>query len=97
MLGKCREVLEFFESTKPRSKPVNTGGVGTQTHHETGTRGVAERRLAVGVVEKGASGRQFVDVGGFGVGVSAHATDPVVLVIDRDEENVGLLGGENGG
>lgn len=36
-------------------------------------------------------------MGSFGIGMSPKASNPVVLVIDGDEENVGLFGGESDG
>ena len=44
------------------------------------------------VVEKSAAFGESIDVRGFGIWVTVHASDPVVLIIDSDEENVGLLG-----
>ena len=45
----------------------------------------------MGVREKGAAFCQGVDVRREGLGVDAEAADPVVLVIDGNEEDVGPL------
>ena len=44
------------------------------------------------VVEKSSAFCESIDVRSLGIRVAVHATDPVVLVIDGDEEDVGLLG-----
>lgn len=49
----------------------------------------------MGVGEKGALRCQSIDVWSLGVRVSAQAADPVVLIIDGDEEDIGLLSCEN--
>ena len=46
------------------------------------------------VGHQGAAGGQLVDVGGFDLGVASEAADPVVLIVDRDEQDVGLVFGE---
>lgn len=92
VLGEGGESGKFGEVAEPGAEPVDAGGVGAQAHHETGPGGVAQRRLAVGVGEKGAAGGKLVDVRGQGIGVSAEAADPVVLVIDGDEDDIGLFG-----
>ena len=44
----------------------------------------------MGVGKEHATLGQPVDVGGLGLGMTLHATDPVVQVVDGDEEGVGL-------
>ena len=46
----------------------------------------------MGVCEEGTAGGEAIDVGSFHLGVSSHAADPVVQVIDCDEEDVGSFG-----
>ena len=46
----------------------------------------------MGIGEGGATGGQPVDVGGLGQRVASQVADPVILVVDGDEEDVGLLG-----
>lgn len=91
VLGEGGEVFEFIDLTEPGAESVDPGGVRAEAHHEAGAGGIAEGGLAVGVEENGALGGELVDVGSFGIGMSAEAADPVVLIIDRDEEDVGLL------
>ncbi len=48
-------------------------------------------------VDKTGSARsKRIEVRGFHHGVPAHVTDPVVLVVDDDEEDVGLIRGVDG-
>ena len=44
------------------------------------------------VVEKSSAFCESIDVRSLGIRVAVHATDPIVLIIDSDEEDVGLLG-----
>jgi len=92
VLGQGSEFCEFGKVTEPGGESVDAGGVGAQAHHEAGAGGIAQRRLAVGIGEQGAAGGELVDVRGERVRVSAKATDPVVLIIDGDEDDVGFFG-----
>lgn len=46
--------------------------------------------MGVGIEEGGAALREAVEVGGVGQGMAAEVSDPVVLIVDGDEEHVGL-------
>jgi hypothetical protein len=50
----------------------------------------------VGVRKKSALRSQFIDIGSLCIWMSAKAANPIVLIIDRDEKDVGLLSGEGG-
>ena len=63
---------------------------------QTAPRRIAERRLAMGVAEQGAAPREPVDVGRPRLRMTAEAADPVVQVVDGDEEDVGLAPGGRG-
>ena len=67
---------------------MDAGGARTQSHHHTGPRRVAQRRLRMSVGKERSPGGQFVDVWGLNQRVPAHAANPVVLIVDRDEENI---------
>ena len=88
MLLERDVVFEFVEVAEPGGEAVDAGGVGSEAEHEGGAGRVAEGRLAVRVGEESAGFGEVVDVGSFGVGVSVEAANPVVLIIDSDEENV---------
>ena len=45
----------------------------------------------MGIGEERSTGGELVDVGRLDHGVRIHAADPVVLVIDSDEEDVWLI------
>ena len=94
MLREGGEVFELRELAEPGGESVDAGGVRAQAHHEAGAGGITERGLAVGVGEKGAAGGELIDVGSPGIGMTVETTDPVILVIDGDEEDVGLFGSE---
>ena len=44
----------------------------------------------MGIVKENAGGGQAVQIRGSGLGMPAQATDPIVQVVHRDEENVGV-------
>lgn len=85
-------VLVFGQSTEEGSKSVDTGGIGPKSQHERAAGGIAERRLTVSVVEKGAAFCEGIDVGRLRIWMSIQAPDPVILIIDGDEEDIRLLG-----
>ena len=64
----------------------------SKANHETGSRWIAERRLAMSIGHKRSAIRKSIDVGSLHHGVRIHAANPVVLVIDSDEENIGFVG-----
>ncbi len=45
----------------------------------------------MGVCEERSASGELVDIGRFDHGVRVHAADPVVLIIDSDEEDVWLI------
>ena len=94
VLRKRLELVPFFGVADPRRKPVNAGRRRPQSRHQTRSRGVAERRLAMGVRKPNSSSRQRVDMGRLDLRVAFEIPDPIVLIIDRDEQDVWLLGGE---
>lgn len=53
--------------------------------------GLQRGGLAVGVGEGGAAFGEAVEVGGFHLRVAAEGGDPVVEVVDGDEEDVGTI------
>jgi hypothetical protein len=51
----------------------------------------------MGVGEKHTALCETIDVGGFGLRMAPETANPVVEVVDGDEEDVGLAGGERRG
>ena len=45
----------------------------------------------MGVEQSGAARRQAINVWGLGQRMATEGADPVVLIVDRDEDDVGLL------
>lgn len=90
------EGAEFFQVAERGTEAVDAGAGGTEAEEETGAAGIAERCLAVGVGEGGPLAGELIDVGRFGEGMTAERTDPVVEVIDADDEDVGTRGGIGG-
>jgi hypothetical protein len=95
----CFEVLRQrdaiaprFDRAKPWSQTVNAGRRGAKAEHEAGARRIAEGRLAMGVQHRGAARGEAIQVWRLDQRVSAERADPVILVIDRDKEDVRLGG-----
>lgn len=89
-------ILQFGDVADAGGEAVDAGGRGAQAGEEAGARGVAERGLAVGVGEERAASGEAVDVRGLDLRMAAEAADPVVLVVDGEEEDVGARGGGEG-
>ena len=71
---------------------VATGGPGSASSHERASGGLASGHRAVGVGEGDPHRRQPIDVGSFCLRIPAQVTDPMVEVVNRNEEHVGLCG-----
>ena len=68
---------------------VDSGGGRSFACEQGRARGIAEWRRTVGVGEKGSAFGKPVDVRRGDAGVTFQATDPIVHVVHRDEEDVG--------
>lgn len=68
---------------------IDARGEGPEATHDGSSGGVANRGCAGGIREEGAAGGEAVDIGGVGL-FMAEATNPVIPVIDSDEEDVGF-------
>ena len=91
-------VLQLLRRAEPRGQRVDAGGARPQAGEDARAARVAERGLAVGVGEGGAAGGELVDVRRLRLRVAAERADPVVQVVEGDEQDVGLLrGGRAGG
>ena len=69
---------------------VDPGRGGTQAGKDGGTARSADGGLAVCVGEQNSALRQRIDVGSDRIGMTALTTDPVVEIVDRDEQDVEL-------
>ena len=97
MLWQGDVILERRHRADARLERVDPGGGGPQARQQARARRVAQRGLAMGVGEERPAPCQAVDVRRLGLRMSAQASDPIVQVIDRDEQDVGpALGGQAG-
>ena len=71
---------------------MDAGRAGAKPHHQTRPSRVAQRRLRMGIGEESSPSGQLVDVRSLNQGMPAHTAYPVILIVDRDEENVRLVG-----
>ena len=69
---------------------VASGGARAHTGKQRRPRRLARRRGAVGVGERDAHLREAVDIRRAGLRVPPGITDPVVQIVDRDEQHGGL-------
>ena len=89
VLRKSDAAAEFFDITEPRAKGVDAGGRGPQAEHEACARRITQRRLRMSVRESGSPRRQTADMRGLHLWMATERFDPVVEVIDSDEEDIG--------
>jgi hypothetical protein len=89
-LGQRRAVAPLGHRTDRGFEPVDAGGAGSQAHEQTRARRVAEWGLCVGVEKGGAAAREGVEVRRLRERMAAERSDPVVQIIDEDEEDVGF-------
>ena len=82
--GKLGDVLPPVDAVA-----IDTRRARPLAGHEGGARRIADGRGAVGVGEGDAAGREAVEVGRFDL-LLTQIVNPVVQIVDRDEEDVGL-------
>jgi hypothetical protein len=99
MLRQRHAILPLRQRAEPRRESVDSRGGRAQPEQQAGAGRVAEGRLAMRIEQRRASGREPIDVRRLRHRVAAERADPVILVVDRDEKDVGFLGrsGERGG
>ncbi len=90
-LEERRVVFELLRGAEPRRERVHAGGGRPQSGEDARARRVAQRRLTVRVGERGAACCEPVKVRRLHLRVPAERPDPVVQVVDRDEQDVRLL------
>ena len=89
VLRQRDHVAQGRRGAEPDVERVDPGGRGTQPGQEAGARRVAQGRLAVGVGKQRPAPRQPVHVGCLDLRVPLQAADPVVQVVDAEEQDVG--------
>ena len=93
MIRQRDAILPLRERAKPRREPVDPGRRRPETEHEARARGIAKRSLAMRVEQHGAARREAVDIGRLRQRMSAESADPIVLIVDGDEDDVRLRRG----
>jgi hypothetical protein len=91
VLRKRNEILQRPVRAEPRVQRVHTGRRRPQSGEEARPRRIAQRRLTVGVRERHPARRQPIDVRRPHLRVPAQRANPIVQVVRRDEEHVGVL------
>ena len=81
-------VLRDFHVANPGPQPINAGSRGTQACQQAAPRWIAQRGLAMGVCEQRSTFGQRIDVGSLNLRMPAQAADPIVQIIDRDEQDI---------
>ena len=71
---------------------VDTGSGAAQSAHQCAARRIANRRGAIGVGEIHAACGQRVDIRRLRLRVTSQAADPIVQIVDRDEQDIRPLG-----
>ena len=88
VLRQRLEILEGIDFPEPRSQSVDPRVRRTATEHQARAGRIAEGSLSMGVVERGAPRGQPVHVRRHHLGMTVQRADPVIEVVDRDEEDV---------
>ena len=83
---------QLLRRAEPRAERVHARGGGPQPGEQARPRRVAQRRLAVRVGERRPARRELVHVRRYHLRVAAERPDPVVQVVDGDEQHVRPLG-----
>ena len=85
-------IFQRLHIADARHEPVDARARRPQPGEQTGARRIAQRCLAVRVREKCAALCEAIDVRRLDLGMPAEAADPVVLIVNGDEEDVWLRG-----
>jgi hypothetical protein len=73
---------------------IDACGGGQEAAEDGDAAGTTDRGGTVGVCERGAAGSKAIEVWGVNLaGIAAEVADPVVEIVDGEEEDVGGLGG----
>ena len=73
---------------------IATGGGGELAGKDGGSTWGAKDAGSVRVAEVDSSSGELVDVRGYGAGGLSETTDPIVHIVHRQQQDVGLLHGE---
>ena len=92
MLWERKQILPLRHISEPGSESVNPGGTWAKAHHQTRARRIAERRLRMGIGKERSASSKLVDVRRLNQWMPIHTANPIVLIINSDEENIGLMG-----
>jgi len=65
--------------------------LGVESMQETRPGRAALRSIAVGIREQNTLSRKCVEIWGYGLWMPTHCTDPIVQVIDNNEDDIGLI------
>jgi len=71
-----------------RIEKIDPAGCRVQRSHHAGSRGIAHRRLAMGVGKKHSASCEPIDVRRFRLWMPAEHTNPIVKIVDADQENI---------
>ena len=88
ILRERHPILVLRQVAKPVQIAIDAGRRRTKPHHDRSTRRAAERSSAMGLLEEDSLASQFVDVGSLCLWMSAEATNPIVQIVDSDEQDV---------
>lgn len=88
VLREGHPILILWHVTKPVQVTVNTGCRWTKPHHNRGPRWATQRRGAISLLEEDSFASQFVDVWCLRLGMSSKTTNPVVEIVNSDEQHI---------
>ena len=89
--GDRRQVGQVFVVEPTGIVFVNARAGRAQAQHQRGSRRIADSGDRVGVGKHHAASGKCVDIRGLCLGMPPEDTDPVVQVVDRDEQDIGTV------
>ncbi len=92
VLRQRDSIFPFWQITKPGCQAVDAGRRRTQREHQTGSRRIAQRRLAMSVGERHATFGQRLHRRRLDLRMPAQRFHPVVQVVDANHQDIGTTG-----
>jgi hypothetical protein len=91
VLGEGHGVFEFGHIPNPGSEPVNTGGPRAQAGHEARARGITQGRLTMCIRKRRPTLGQSINVRSLNHRMTSQISNPVILIVNGDHQDIGFL------
>ena len=92
MRRECDRIFQHRRQMVRLTQLIHAGGGRPHAGQKAHARRIANRRLAMGIAEQHTAPGKAIDIRRAHLRVSAEAADPVVQIVNRDEQHIGSLG-----